>query len=85
MYGGGAIGLASLRRDGFASMEAGDKPGRLTTRPVKFRGKHLFVNLNGDLRVEVLDEAGKAVRSSKVVSGDQTNLKIDMGGRSRLV
>ena len=33
--------------------------------------------MNGDLRVEVLDEAGKAVRSSKVVSGDQTNLKIE--------
>ena len=49
----------------------------LTTRPVKFKGKHLFVNVNGEVRVEVLDEAGKAVRSSKVVSGDQTKLKIE--------
>lgn len=39
------------RDGGFASMEG---TGLLTTRPVKFKGKHLFVNLNGDLRVEVL-------------------------------
>lgn len=33
-------------------------------RPVKFSGKHLFVNLaaaGGELRVEALDEAGKAI------------------------
>lgn len=52
-------GLAVLRRDGFASMEAGQAGGTLTTRPVQFSGKHLFVNLDapaGELRVEVLDE-----------------------------
>jgi hypothetical protein len=74
MYTGGSIGLATLRRDGFASM---DGPGELTTRPVKFKGKHLFVNVNGEVRVEVLDEAGKVIRSSKVASGDQTKLKIE--------
>jgi hypothetical protein len=84
MYGGGAIGLASLRRDGFASMEAGDKPGQLTTRPVKFRGKHLFVNLNGDLRVEVLDEAGKLLATSKTVSGDNTKQRAELPGLAAL-
>jgi len=59
-YGAGdnTTGLATLRRDGFISMEAGDAPGSLTTRPVRFRGKYLFVNVNsqdGELRVEVLD------------------------------
>jgi len=57
MYTGGAIGLATLRRDGFASMDAGEKPATLTTRPIKFSGEHLFVNLDaprGELRVEVL-------------------------------
>lgn len=55
-------GLATLRRDGFASMGAGDLEGTLTTRPVRFSGKHLFVNANtaaGELRVEILDESGK--------------------------
>jgi hypothetical protein len=74
MYCGGSIGLATLRRDGFASMEG---PGDLTTRPVQFKGKHLFVNVNGELRVEVLDEAGKVIRASKPASGDQTKLKIE--------
>jgi hypothetical protein len=56
-----STGLAVLRRDGFASMDAGATPGVLTTRPVKFAGKRLFVNVDapaGDLRVEVLDERG---------------------------
>jgi len=59
-----STGLALLRRDGFASMDAGDQEGTLTTRPVRFEGKHLFVNVaapEGELRVEILDEKGKAV------------------------
>lgn len=48
--------LAALRRDGFASMDSGEARGTLTTRPVRFSGKHLFVNVadpKGELRVEV--------------------------------
>lgn len=78
MYGGGAIGLASLRRDGFASMVAANKPGVLTTRPVKFQGTHLFVNLDGELQVELLDNAGKLLATSKSVSGDNTKQRIDL-------
>jgi hypothetical protein len=81
MYTGGSIGLATLRRDGFASMEG---PGELTTRLVKFKGNHLFVNVNGEVRVELLDEAGKVLRSSKVASGDQTKLKIEWADASDL-
>lgn len=58
MYTGASIGMAKLRRDGFASMETPQK-GFLQTRPVIFSGKHLFVNVDcpdGELRVEVLDE-----------------------------
>jgi hypothetical protein len=63
--GGGATGLARLRRDGFASMDAVDTAGVLTTRPLKFSGKHLFVNAaaaNGELRVELLDENGEVIK-----------------------
>ena len=55
-------GLATLRRDGFASMDADAAGGSLLTRPVRFTGKHLFVNVDagsGELRVEVLDEGGR--------------------------
>ena len=70
-------GLATLRRDGFASMDwrtgnegitrgrvSNSAAGTLTTRPVKFSGAHLFVNADldqGELRVEVLDRAGNAI------------------------
>ena len=58
-------GLATLRRDGFASMDASKEEGTLTTRPVTFRGKYLFINADadqGDLRVEVLHKDGKVVK-----------------------
>jgi hypothetical protein len=60
-----ATGLATLRRDGFASMAADAAAGTLTTRPVTFRGKYLFVNADakaGELRVEVLDKDGRVIK-----------------------
>jgi hypothetical protein len=62
-----------------------DGSGELTTCAVKFKGKHLFVNVSGEVRVEVLDEAGKVLRSSKVVSGDQTKLKVEWSDGSDLL
>ena len=80
LSGVSTTGLAILRRDGFASMDAGDREGTLTTRPVRFRGKHLFVNLDaadGELRVEALDEKGNALEpftkeTCLAVRGDRT-------------
>ena len=59
-----STGLATLRRDGFASMDADTSGGTLTTRPITFSGKYLFVNaaVTGELRAEVLDEAGSVVK-----------------------
>ena len=77
MYGGGAIGLATLRRDGFASMHGS---GTLTTRPVRFKGDNLFVNFEGRLRVELLDEAGKLLGTSETFSCDSTRQRIELPG-----
>ena len=81
-------GLATMRRDGFASLDAsstgsgqaGDRAGSITTRPVKFNGKHLMVNVDcpkGELKVEVLDKDGKVIEpftlaNCKAVSCDKT-------------
>lgn len=69
-----STGLATLRRDGFASMDwrtadrrprlvsrSGLTGGYLTTRTITFNGAHLFVNgaIDGELRVEVLDVDGR--------------------------
>jgi hypothetical protein len=69
-----STGLATLRRDGFVSMDDGDHDrrasrtdslprGTLVTRPMTFSGRHLFVNANiaGELRVEALDREGRTV------------------------
>lgn len=64
MYNGASVGLATLRRDGFASMDAGHAGGTLTTRTVTFTGKHLFVNAvcpQGELRAEILDASSSQV------------------------
>jgi hypothetical protein len=64
MYAGGGTGLATLRRDGFASMDSGADSGALTTRAVAFNGEYLFVNCDardGELRVEVLGTDGKVL------------------------
>jgi hypothetical protein len=59
------MGLATLRRDGFASLVAGDEPGQVTTRPLTFGGKALYVNAaalaGGSVRAEVLTWDGQPV------------------------
>jgi hypothetical protein len=45
-------------------MDAEQVGGTLTTRPLRFSGKHLFVNTEapaGELRVEVLDKSGQVL------------------------
>ncbi len=80
--------LSVLRRDGFCSMDAGEKMGELVTRPVKFTGKYLFVNVDdskGSLRVAALDEAGKpiqgfAIKDCQVLSVNMTLQKVTWKG-----
>lgn len=92
MYAGGATGVAFLRRDGFASLDAGESPGALTTRIITFKGRHLFVNVDapqGELRVEVLDENGKVIApftlaNCVAASGDRTRQRITWTGANDL-
>jgi hypothetical protein len=94
-----STGLATLRRDGFASLSdewptgvprrVDLPPGVLTTRPVRFTGRHVFVNadVSGELRVEILDPAGRAIepysRARAVpVQGDSTRHEVRWTGQS---
>lgn len=59
-----STGLATLRRDGFVSMQAPRKEGYLLTEKLSFDGKYLFVNADvgkGKLLVEVLDAEGNPI------------------------
>lgn len=65
LYAGASTGIAVLRRDGFASMNARYSAKSLTTRALVFsQGDALFVNANareGFLRAEILDAQGHAI------------------------
>ena len=83
-----STGLATLRRDGFASMSGS---GELTTVPMIFDGEHFFVNanVNGELRVEILDKTGKVVSGfskadCKPITGDSTKRKVEWNGNATL-
>ena len=81
--GDSSTGLSFLRRDGFASVQAGDQSGVLITRPVIFKGSHLFVNIkapNGQFKVQVLDPYKNIVLAdSKTLRGDSTIAKVQWG------
>ena len=85
---GCCVGLAMLRRDGFASMDAGAAGGELTTRPVTFKGKHLFVNVDcpgGKLSAEVIGPDNKPLPGFTLadctpVTGDTTCRQITWKG-----
>jgi hypothetical protein len=60
-----AIGMATMRFDGFAAWEAGVEPGEVVTQPFRCNGDRLFVNAeaqHGSVAVEVLDANGNAVK-----------------------
>ncbi|MFM8470293.1 MAG: hypothetical protein ACKODH_10035 [Limisphaerales bacterium] len=68
--GGGAMGLTPLRRDGFASMDAGPEGGVLTTRPVRVNGRFMFLNMKtnapgGEVRVEIQHADGRPIAVTK--------------------
>lgn len=52
------VGIASLRLDGFVSLDAGSQPGCLFTRPLIFDGDHLRINADaadGCIRAELFE------------------------------
>ena len=59
------VGLATLRRDGFVSINAGKDGGVMTTRPFLFLGDTLVLNADasqGSISIEALDGTGKPIK-----------------------
>ncbi|MBW3540731.1 MAG: LamG domain-containing protein [Planctomycetes bacterium] len=74
------LGLATLRKDGFASLDAGAETGTVTTRVLRNPGGALAVNYraSGWLRAEVLDGSGRplpgyGLEDCVPLQGDSTN------------
>lgn len=81
-----STGLATLRRDGFVSMEDNGEGGYLVTRPVVFDGQYLFVNASaGVLSVSIIDENGKVLKKSKALKDfDSTRRLVKWHGANSL-
>jgi hypothetical protein len=80
-----STGLATIRRDGFASMDADAGQGALTTVPVRFSGRLLFVNVDseaGELRAEILDREGTEL--APFTLANSTPLRVDSQDLSAL-
>lgn len=94
----GQVGLATWRRDGFASMSNASLPGlgdagEVTTKPVVFDGSQLHVNAvvhdGGSLQVEVLAADGTPIPGFTgadmiPVKGDRLDASVNWRGRARL-
>jgi len=58
----GSIGLATLRVDGFVSVDADNEEGMLMTKPLRLKGSSLYVNADargGEIRVEIIPASPK--------------------------
>ncbi len=89
----GSIGLATMRKDGFASLDAGLPPGSLLTRKLLNATGTLRVNYSagsgGSVRVEVQDENGGVIpgyaqSDCTPLQGDSTDSTVAWGALSSL-
>lgn len=91
-YSGGAVGLATLRRDGFACMKDDGRGGTLETEKLQYNGEYFFVNADcpdGELRVELLDGDGTPLPGYTAadcvpVRTDSTRHRVTWKGRPTL-
>ncbi len=92
MYDNSAMGIAKLRRDGFASLnsKSPEEPAVILTEPLLFAGSYLFANIDapkGALYAEVIDINGNVVQPYSFANcipakGDSTCKRIRWKGAS---
>ena len=65
----------TIRKDGFVSASASLSGGTFTTRPIRFRGNHLYINYStsasGSLRVELQGTDGKPLPGYSLTQCDE--------------
>ena len=71
-----AIGLATLRRDGFVSLDAGSEPGFVLTKPFRLPSGDIHLNVdvqNGQITLAICDASGTPLpdlERSEPITGD---------------
>ena len=90
---GNCMGLATLPRDRFVSINGADPPGVLLTRPLNFKGATLHVNAEvaqgGSLSVAMLDRDGNPIENRthdtcEPLSGNQLDARVTWKGAPSL-
>jgi hypothetical protein len=80
---GYAIGLATMRLDGFASIEGYEDGGSITTKPLLFEGNRLVINARAPKKpfsgVSVTDpQTGQAAKSHGTAESSYGKLKVEI-------
>jgi hypothetical protein len=75
------LGLATLRRDGFVSLDAGKEEGYLLTKPLMIDNQELHINVDascGYLVIIITDDQGYQIDgyTSPYITGDHLNLNV---------
>jgi hypothetical protein len=77
----GAICLAVLRRDGFVSLDAKEKPGYVSTsaftRPVGRLHVNADIKQGGRLQIELLNKDDQVIAKSKPMEGNQLRGRVE--------
>ncbi len=76
------LGLATLRRDGFVSLDAGETEGYMLTKPLTLDGKDLHLNVDarhGYVVVTVTDDTGTPLENytSEQIIGDELETTVN--------
>ncbi|MDE0318072.1 MAG: hypothetical protein OXM61_24590 [Candidatus Poribacteria bacterium] len=76
------LGLATLRRDGFVSLDAGETEGYMLTKPLTLDGKDLNLNVDasqGYVAVTITDDTGTSLEdyTSERIIGDELEATVN--------
>ena len=79
------IGLATLRRDGFVSLDAGETEGYVLTKPLILNSTELRLNVDasqGYVTVAITDDIGTPLKdyTSQQIVGDQLEAAAKFNG-----
>jgi hypothetical protein len=87
------LGLATLRLDGWISLEAGIREGWMETKPVSSKGAHLYINgrcgNGGYIEVEVTDHWNNVWKrfsreECDTFTGDSVHHKMSWSGQDKI-
>jgi len=87
------IGTATMRRDGFAAMVAGETEGSILTKPLQFQAGRLCINAvtepDGFVKAELVDSAnrplaGYELKSCRALTGDLLDGEVVWDGKTKV-